>query len=232
MRDLDILVVLLLLILVSTFATASMVELDPRSDSDYTFYNQTGTYTGTDTGSEVPVNGTFYLEVNITEVDSGEDRVELIRSGINESEYDERITGNGGMSHTVKGLGPNESTFYESGFKLYSRSVSMKMGPNGSRKAEYDVNRYPKHLFRIPADYRIEELVIEEGNKTIFNISVPERVCVGENPPHYCQWNNYTETSESGNITGVFEPQDNESVSLGFWEKIIALISGWINSII
>lgn len=232
MRDLGKLAVIVLLISFSTFATASMVELDFGPDSDYTLYNQTETYTSPDTGLEVPVNGTFYLEVNITEVDSGQDRVELLRSGINESEYDERITGNGGTSHIVKGLGPNGSTFYESGFKLYSRAVEMRMGANGSRKAVHDVERYPKHLFRIPADYRIKELVIKEGNKTIFNISVPERVCVGENPPHYCKWNNYTETSDNGNITGVFEPQDKESVSLGFWEKIIALLSGWIQNVI
>lgn len=197
---------MMLLLALLWSAPATSLEFDLDSD-DYTDYDPDKPEQ--DAGSDVPVNGTFYLEVNVTEVDSGEDSVELLDSGINESEYDEKIIGNGGTSHSVRGLGPNGTTFYESGFKLYSTSVAMTVGPNGTRSAEHDVDRYPKHLFRIPADYRIEELVIKEGNQTIFSLNIPQRVCIGENPPHYCRWNNYTETSEEGGVIGVFEPSDS-----------------------
>lgn len=180
------------------------------------------------------VNGTISLELNITpKSESSSYSAEVIEFEIDESDRMKpgtvRATGSQGDEYKAELLSKNGEVITSHTFRLYSESVeNRRYAENGSYAPPlYVKNYYPKHVFNFQNNYSARKIRIEGQNIETMEISIPQRVCTDSEYPHYCDYNNFTET-EDGEKIGLYE---TGKLSISIWDRLIRLVQSFLEAI-
>ncbi len=167
--------------------------------------------------NQSPVNGTLAVEMKINNVSTPE--IEDI--GINESLKNKGLLTRGlsGEPHgRVRLVNEEGEIVYEKAFRLWETQVSSKQYPNGTWSIERD-KYYPDiHTFHFPNNYSVREIRVIQDEESIFEANITQKLCSGQNLPHYCEYNNFDFDRENPKKNDKCKSRETEYATTGVYQ--------------
>ncbi len=166
-----------------------------------------------------PVNGTLVVEMKINNVSTPE----ITDIGINESLKNKGFLTRGisGEPHgKVQLVNEDGEIVDEKYFRLWETQVSDEQYSNGTWSIETDRYYPDTHTFLFPNNYSAREIRVMKDEEKVFESNITQKLCSGQNLPHYCEYNNFdfSEDSVKPKSSNKCESTERKSLSSGVYQ--------------